>query len=513
MSTMTASTVVAASVAPYVSDNFTAKAASSAFQIPEGNLAAFSAWKEANANVQWYTKKEGNTVTFLSVNANSTKPTDAVPVADSELHIVYASLEASLQQSLVDWAMGRAQDEMLQRAGYDSVNYLLTKIPEVDVNADLSSLSQSELLQLIKQLVGVSQSLKMNNAFGDVQDAQSKALQLGLSANLLAQGLALQATFDAETAAPKTAEDTASTKPNQPVTIDVLANDIDLSPSSDGLNAKSVKITSSPSNGNLKVNNDGTVTYTPNEDYSGADSFSYTVADENGTESNEATVNLTVNNNSQGGAQSSTNTASGSTALNDLFAAAINEMVGDYQNNLDAAQLAYDEVAAAKLSQQELTDLTSTSFKSFIKSLNSSADLGFLATSVELKFGVVQETVQTSDGFVLNTAASNSREAQILAVEAQLRQAVNDPALQSNFMDALAATADSLGTADIPLPVQTQLYRELTSAIIKSTLDDPYLLNNIASSAVESGTRFLDLLSNELEGAARTENAEQEQFS
>lgn len=515
MSTMSSSTVVAASVAPYISDNFTAKAASSAFQIPEGSVAGFTAWKEANANanVKWYTKTEGSTAIFMGLKANEDKPSDAVPVDDSELHIVYASLEASLQQSLVDWAMARAEDERLQKTSYTSVNNVLTQIPEVDVNVDLSSLSQSELLQLLKQLVGISQSLKMENALGDAKDLQSKALQLGLSVDLLAQGLELQATFAADSAAAIAFDDTASTVKNEAVTIGVLDNDADVTPDSDALVAGSVTITSQPTNGSVVMNEDGTVTYTPKKDYVGPDSFKYTVKNDDGAVSNEATVNLTVNATSSDSTQSSTNAAGSNTALNDLFAKAINEMVGEYQSNVAAAKLAYNEAATASLSQKQLADLTSTAFTTLIKSLKSSADLGFLATSAELKFGIVQETLQTTNGFVLNTAAGASREAEIEAVEAQLRQALSDPALKSNFMDALAATADNLGTADIALPLQTQLYQELTDAIIKTIVEDPNLLNDIASEAVDSGTRFFDMLGNELEGASKKENAEQQQFS
>lgn len=50
---------------------------------------------------------------------------------------------------------------------------------------------------------------------------------------------------------------------------------------------------SGPSNGVLILNADGSYTYTPNADYNGADSFSYTVSDGNGGTST-ATVNLTI---------------------------------------------------------------------------------------------------------------------------------------------------------------------------------------------------------------------------
>ena len=90
---------------------------------------------------------------------------------------------------------------------------------------------------------------------------------------------------------PVAADDSASTAEDTAVTFSVTGNDSD----PDGtIDPTSVVITGGPSNGSLVVNTDGTVTYTPNGDYSGADSFTYTVEDNDGLVSNEATVSLTV---------------------------------------------------------------------------------------------------------------------------------------------------------------------------------------------------------------------------
>jgi glucose/arabinose dehydrogenase len=87
--------------------------------------------------------------------------------------------------------------------------------------------------------------------------------------------------------------DSASTTINQPVTINVLGNDSD----SDGsLDATTVAITTSPANGNLSVNpTTGAITYTPTQDFTGADSFFYTVKDNLGAVSSPAKVSLAVN--------------------------------------------------------------------------------------------------------------------------------------------------------------------------------------------------------------------------
>lgn len=68
----------------------------------------------------------------------------------------------------------------------------------------------------------------------------------------------------------------------------VLANDTD----SDG-DALTASLTSAPANGSVTVNADGSFHYTPNDEFSGVDSFTYTVEDSNGG-SAIATVSITV---------------------------------------------------------------------------------------------------------------------------------------------------------------------------------------------------------------------------
>jgi len=70
--------------------------------------------------------------------------------------------------------------------------------------------------------------------------------------------------------------DNATTNEDTPVNIPVLNNDTD----PDGaINPNSVTVTSSPTNGTVNVNPDGSVTYTPNPNYYGSDSFIYQVCD------------------------------------------------------------------------------------------------------------------------------------------------------------------------------------------------------------------------------------------
>jgi hypothetical protein len=85
---------------------------------------------------------------------------------------------------------------------------------------------------------------------------------------------------------PEADDDVATTAEDTPVTIDVLGNDSD----ADG-DPLSVESVTQPFNGTV-VNNGADVTYTPDPDYNGADSFSYVVSD--GVFTDTAVVSVTV---------------------------------------------------------------------------------------------------------------------------------------------------------------------------------------------------------------------------
>ncbi|MDJ0575006.1 MAG: cadherin-like domain-containing protein [Xenococcaceae cyanobacterium MO_234.B1] len=76
---------------------------------------------------------------------------------------------------------------------------------------------------------------------------------------------------------PAAVNDSETTNQNQSLTINVLGNDSD--PDNHTLTIGSF---TQPSNGTVTNNNDGTFTYTPNQDYIGQDTFTYTISDGNG---------------------------------------------------------------------------------------------------------------------------------------------------------------------------------------------------------------------------------------
>jgi subtilisin-like proprotein convertase family protein len=85
----------------------------------------------------------------------------------------------------------------------------------------------------------------------------------------------------------------ATTVQGTAVVVPVLANDSD----PDGtLDPATVAVVSGPASGSTSVNTTtGAITYVPNDGFSGMDSFSYTVRDNDGAVSNAATVSVTVN--------------------------------------------------------------------------------------------------------------------------------------------------------------------------------------------------------------------------
>ena len=82
--------------------------------------------------------------------------------------------------------------------------------------------------------------------------------------------------------------DTAETDEDIPVTIDLLPNDTD--PDGHPLSV----VSASAGHGTVSINPDGTVTYTPGEDYHGTDTLTYTISDGHGGTSTSI-ITVTVN--------------------------------------------------------------------------------------------------------------------------------------------------------------------------------------------------------------------------
>lgn len=117
----------------------------------------------------------------------------------------------------------------------------------------------------------------------------------------------------AATPPPVAADDTATTRVNTPVDINVTANDTD----ADGtVDVTTVVIVLDVTNGTTSVDAvTGVVTYTPNASFTGPDSFTYTVDDNDSQTSDPATVTITVTPNSVPTASNDSATTDADTAV------------------------------------------------------------------------------------------------------------------------------------------------------------------------------------------------------
>jgi VCBS repeat-containing protein len=88
--------------------------------------------------------------------------------------------------------------------------------------------------------------------------------------------------------APVAVDDTATTPEDTAVVLNLVANDTDVDSST-----LSVVSLTAPLHGSAVLNADGTVSYTPDANYFGTDSFTYRVSDGRSTSANVATVSIT----------------------------------------------------------------------------------------------------------------------------------------------------------------------------------------------------------------------------
>jgi len=89
---------------------------------------------------------------------------------------------------------------------------------------------------------------------------------------------------------PVAGDDSATTDEDVAFAIDVLSNDSDI----DGIDTLSVSAVGAAAHGSVAINANGTIQYTPNANYNGSDSFTYTLSDGKGG-TDTATVSLTIN--------------------------------------------------------------------------------------------------------------------------------------------------------------------------------------------------------------------------
>ncbi len=131
-------------------------------------------------------------------------------------------------------------------------------------------------------------SFTANSAFDELNSGDSYTETFNVtSADGTASSVTI--TINGTNDAATVVDDSVSGNEDTAVVDNILSNDSDVD--GDALTASAV---SGPSNGSLTLNADGSFSYTPNANWNGTDSFTYT-ANDGALDSNVATVTITVN--------------------------------------------------------------------------------------------------------------------------------------------------------------------------------------------------------------------------
>lgn len=404
---LSANTNVAAAVANYFTDNYTALLQAGTAVPPPGTYIAPSipaSWMTANQDKQFYLIGSGSTYKLGSVTGSSTPlPAGAKPV---DLNVAYAI--DTKEFSLTDWVMGRVADEIRRSLALDATASALSTVPGVDVSSDFSSMSQADLQLMLQRLVTLSKDLRQSVTLGNAADRQKAASVLGLAADRLSEAIDRQALFQAQAATLQTSSE---------------------------------------------------------EQASETDDFNETV---------QASLDLLVQN---------------------------------FTAEMEAAQSALKTLPVSTTGTATLSSVTQSVSTALAARLRAAADLALLATSAEELFGKAAEVQQSSDGNVLETAAASARQGQVAAVRQVLVDALKESALQDALVDAMFASAETLGTSELPAADQRNLYRNVAAAVVQAFQLDDGLLDRMATEATNFGNELSRLIGIEALSAAARDSA------
>lgn len=181
-----------------------------------------------------------------------------------------------------------------------------------------------------------------------------------------------------------------------------------------------------------------------------------------------------------------------------LVSNALSRIVGDKQSDLEGARLAFQASPAARVSSSKLNNILQLTSKAVDASLQGAADIVLMDNPYLRQFGSELDYQQTNDGLLVKSQAGATREQQVAFVKEQLQDALSQPAFRQNLMDAMAANAQALGTADMPLDEQYALYGQIADATISSTLDNDAYLEQVAAQSVQFRSEISELIGNEV---------------
>ncbi len=247
------------------------------------------------SNLAGTTSIAGVTVSSLSrVGASSGNNTDVWPVywygstsLDASQYLTFTVTPTAtaladfskLTISFQEWVTGTSNVAVRTSLDGFSTNVggvqTIADTDSVDVSFDLSTLPFAGGATVFR--IYVFDAVDGTSGWRDIRGSQWNA-----GKGVLLEGATVP------NVAPVAVNDSVTTSEDNPLVVNVLANDSD----PDGQSLVPTVLTQ-PSHGTATVNANGTISYTPSANYNGLDSFTYRVSDGAAT-SNTATVSLTV---------------------------------------------------------------------------------------------------------------------------------------------------------------------------------------------------------------------------
>lgn len=227
----------------------------------------------------------GSDAVGVNFGVTYTENDGAVNVTDTDADVTDIDTDpiTSMTIELVSTPDGTAESIMVDTTGTSVIASINTEGTLITMNSGASNAEYTTVLQ----------TLTYTNTSDDPTDGAGNERTITVSASDGTSTATATATVsvNSDNDAPFADDDNATTDEEAPVDINILDGDSD--PDSP-IDPTSIVVTGDPQFGTVDVSDTGIATYTPNPDFNGSDSFTYTISDGLLT-SNEATVSITVN--------------------------------------------------------------------------------------------------------------------------------------------------------------------------------------------------------------------------
>ncbi len=168
--------------------------------------------------------------------------------------------------------------------------------------------------------------------------------------------------------------------------------------------------------------------------------------------------------------------------------------------------MAFATTGASQLDDKSLSWMLNTLVPGVGEALKTAGDIVLMRNPALAQIGTSREHTRSHDGYHLKNVKGLAREQLEAYVKAELRQVLDEPEFRQNLIDALAATAQKLGTSKLPLTEQHALYAQLSDATLQSFRQNESYLDRISSQSVNLHDELTQLIRNEVEAQEARES-------